>query len=253
MVVTADVKQKIGEEVIVVGDKVDLVIQQGDVYRTMIEDRIENGPFLVGIPSRKHVQMPVWQGDDVFLVFYRESGRYIAQMSVLATEKRGEVRYMWLLQKTLAQKNQRREAYRLPVSFQVQIFELIEEPLVKTITEEADENETHSPAMLETINSRDLSVTGIALLTKNKYVLEEKFVLSLDMERAHANIRSRPILGRSSELRLTATVKRCLPWRTTKLFDTGMQFQGVTKSMSEGIARYVLTEQQKQIKKRRLT
>jgi len=31
-----------------------------------------------------------------------------------------------------------------------------------------------------------------------------------------------------------------------------MQFFGMTESMSEGVARYVLTEQQRQIKRRRL-
>jgi len=88
----------IDDDVIVVGDKVDLVTRTGKVYRTMIEDRLGNGPYLAGIPHRKGVHMFVAQDDDIYVVFYRESGRYIAHMKVVALEKRGEIRYMWLAQ-----------------------------------------------------------------------------------------------------------------------------------------------------------
>jgi len=51
---------------------------------------------------------------------------------------------------------------------------------------------------------------------------------------------------------LTASVKRSVPWRTGNLYNTGMEFFGMTEAMSDGIAKYVLSEQQKQIKRRRL-
>jgi len=242
-----DLKKGIAEELIVIGDKVDLVTQTGDVYRTMIEDRLDNGPFLAGVPNRKGVHMYVNQDDDVYLVFYRESGRYIAQMKVLALENRGGVRYMWLIQKTQAQKNQRREAFRLPVTFDVQIFEYDEEA-EQGITFVSDEEES-KPA-LEEVSSRDLSVTGIALITKKKYELEEKYLLSLHLSRTSASIRGTAAIEKAPALHLTATVKRCIPWRTGNTFNTGMHFFGMKENMSDGIARYVLTEQQRQIKRR---
>jgi len=243
-----DIKQIIDEEVIAVGDKVDLVTSSGQVFRTMIEDRLNEGPFLAGVPNRKGVYMHVDQGDDIYLVFYRESGRYIAQMRVVALEKRGEVRYMWLIQKTTAQKNQRREAFRLPVSFDVQVFEFMEDN-EQGITFVQDEVKAIA---LEVVSSRDISVTGIALLTKKKYELEEKYLLSLHLGRAHANIRggSSDTNERVPALHLTATVKRCIPWRTGNTYNTGMHFFGMTEAMSDGIARYVLNEQQRQIKRR---
>jgi len=238
--------KQIDEEIVVVGDKVDLVSQSGEVFRTMIEDRLENGPFLAGVPFNKNVYMHVAQDDDIYVVFYRPSGRFIAQMKVVALEKRGEIRYMWLIQKTRAQKNQRREAFRLPVDFEVQIFEYIEDD-EKGIT--YVENEVQA-TVLEVVHSRDISVTGIALITKREYELEEKCLLSLHMDRTSDNIRNIPV-NKTPALHLTATVKRCIPWRTGNTFNTGMHFFGMTESMSDGIAKYVLNEQQKQIKKRR--
>jgi len=236
-----------GEETIVVGDRVDLVVQMGQVFRALIEDRLDDGPFLVGIPSRKGVPMQVAQNDDIYLVFYRESGRYIAQMKVIALEKRGEIRYMWLLQKSIAQKNQRREAFRLPVSFDVQIFEYAEdrEKIFSLISDELQ------GTALESVKGRDISITGVSLLTRRKYELDEIYLLSMHMDRTPAIVGGKPVIGSAKALQLTAAVKRCIPWRTSNMFNTGMQFYGLTKTVSEDIARYVLAEQQRQIKKRR--
>jgi len=243
-----DKNQVLADEIIVVGDKVDMVTSKGAVYRTMIEDQLENGAFLAGIPNRKGAHMDVYSGDDLYMVFYRDSGRYIAQMKVISLDNRGGIRYMWLAQKTVAQKNQRREAFRLAVSFEVQIFEYVEdvEQGLEIITEEVNE-----PA-IEVVSSRDISVTGVALITKKKYELDERFLLNMHLGRSAVNIRDPRAESRNPALQLTATVKRCIPWRTTNTFNTGMNFLGLTESMSDGIARYVLAEQQKQIKRRRL-
>ena len=237
----------VAEEIIVVGDKVDVVTQSGEVYRTMIEDQVDNGPFLAGVPNKKGVYMFVHQDDDIYLVFYRETGRYIAQMKVVALEKRGEMRYMWLQQKTKAQKNQRRQAYRLPVDFDVKIFEYVDK-IKKGLVFIGGEG---GEAALESVTSRDISVTGIALLTRNKYELNDMYTLGLHMDRHAASARSKSITESSPALFLTATVRRCVSWRTGNLFNTGMEFIGMSETMSDGIAKYVLSEQQKQIKRRR--
>jgi len=237
----------VDDEIIIVGDKIDLVAESGIVYRTMIEDRLNDGPFLAGVPNRKGIYLHVEEGDKLYLVFYRASGRYIAQMKVVATEKRGEIRYMWLMQVTRAQKNQRREAFRLPVEFAVQIYEFAEdtEQGLRVVTDEAQES------VLEMATCRDISVTGIALLTKKQYEFDEKYLISLHMDKTPTSIRVKSSRDNTPALHLTATVKRCIPWRTGNTFNTGMQFFGMTESMSDGIAKYVLAEQQKQIKSRR--
>jgi len=234
------------EESIVVGDKVDIVTQTGSVHRTMIEDRFNEGPFLAGIPYAKGLYMHVEQDDDIYLVFYRDSGRYIAQMKVVALETRNEIRYMWLYQKTQAQKNQRRNAFRLPVSFDVQIYEYSSD-LGQGLTLQDDAK----AIALEKVSSRDISVTGIALQTKKKYVLDDAYILSLHLSNAPITARVRvPSPIEAPTLHLTATVKRCIPWRTGDTYNTGMHFIGISESISDGIARYVLNEQQRQLQRR---
>jgi len=243
-----DMNQNLTDDVIIVGDKVDIVTQSGTVYRTMIEDRLNDGPFLAGIPNRKGVHMFVDQDDDLYMVFYRPSGRYIANMKVVALEKRDGVRYMWLIQKAKAQKNQRREAFRLPVEFEVQIFEYIEDHEQGLIQVEEDVE----VSALESVNCRDLSITGIALLTKRQYEFDERYLLSLHMDRTPESFRNRSIRDRAPGMLITAVVRRCIPWRTANTFNTGMQFFGMTEGMSDNLSKYVLAEQQKQIKRRRL-
>ena len=233
------------DAIIIVGDKVDLVAQKGRVYRTMIEDRIENGAFLAGIPSRGGAHMPVYEGDDIYLVFYRESGRYIALMKVIAVEKRGEVRYMWMLQKTVPQKDQRREAYRVPVRFDVQVLELTEDPDLKAKGIISEPNE------LEIISSRDISITGIALMSYKIYERETQFLLRLYFDVVSDSIViNRAKYEKVTPLEVYGTVKRCIPWRDTKLYSVGLQYHNMSKETNESIARFVLTEQQK-IQKRK--
>ena len=242
-----DVANNLGEEAIAIGDKVDLVSPSGQVFRTMIEDQLDSGPFLAGVPNRKGVYMNVNQDDDVYLVFYRATGRYIAQMKVVALEKRGEIRYMWLIQKSHVQKNQRREAFRLPVDFDVKIYEMVDD-IEQGLTFAQDEV---NATALESVSSRDISMTGIALMTRKKYELDEDYLLGLHFSRTSASLRTRAhVVDKTPALYLTATVKRCIPWRTGNTFNTGMHFYGMTETMSDGIARYVLTEQQRQIKRR---
>jgi len=117
------------------------------------------------------------------------------------------------------------------------------------LTYVSDENNVLT---LEAVNSRDISITGVALLTKKKYELGDKYMLSMYLERTNVGARRRMDADKTPAMHLTATVKRCIPWRVGNTYDTGMQFYGMSKNMSESIARYVLTEQQRQIKRRRL-
>jgi len=246
-----DINHVINEEMIIIGDKVDVVSHAGEVFRTMIEDKLESGLFLAGVPNRKGVFMHVDQDDDLYLVFYRETGRYIAHMKVVAIEKRGAIRYMWLVQKAEVQRNQRREAFRLQVSFEVQVYEIIEKS--KQEPDPDDETSEEEVVPLEIINSRDISVTGISIITKKKYMLEENYQLNMHFNKAVSHIRQKQlIVDKTPGLQLTATVKRCIPWRTANTFNTGMKFYGMTDSMSDGLARYVLAEQQRQLKKRNM-
>jgi len=238
------------ESKIEVGDRVSVVSPDGKAYKTMVEDIHEKGPLLLGVPSIKGMYMPVSEGDDIYLVYYRKTGRFIAQMKVIALEKQGVIRYMWLLQKAVAQKNQRRNAYRLPIMFDVKISEYVEDSekdiVNGVIVGEPDAIE------YETASSRDLSISGVALTTKKIYIVGQKYSLRMYFDRTPASVRVKSSSEGSPPLEVAATVRRCIPWKETKFYDTGLQFDGLSKHISESISRFVLTEQQKQMRKRRM-
>ena len=172
------------------------------------------------------------------MIFYRDTGRFIAKMNVVALEKRGEIRYMWLAQKTKAQRNQRREAFRVPVRMNVKVCEYTEEGKV----EGGSPEEVKIVPELDSVDSRDISATGIAIMTKKEYNADEKFLLKLGFTDDK---------GKTQEFPVNAKVMRVTPWRDTKLYNVGLQFFGMPKNMNEKLSRHVLVEQQKDIKRKR--
>jgi len=219
-----------------VGEKVDLVKEKGRIYKTMVEDMYGGGSFLVGVPSHGGVPMLTHVDDEVLMIYYRESGRYVAPMRVAAFEKKGEVRYMLLIQKADPYRDQRRGAFRLPTKLKVQICEYIEG------FEDAFQGpDGYVAFLLESVGSIDLSLTGIAMMTKKQYGLGENYVLKLSLD------------GQQEKQPFTvcAKVVRSSPGPDKGTFNVGMQFFGMSKSMNEFMYKYVLEQQQKQIKLRK--
>ena len=227
------------DNILFVGDKIDLIGERSRVYKAMIEDVVENVLYLVGVPRHSGVPMPLHVNDEVTLIFYRDSGRYITRMKVGGFERKGENRYALLFMISKPEQDQRRGAYRLTSRLEVQICEYIED-MEKKLTGYGDVREM---TVLETTSTRDISVTGIGLVTKQEYELGEKRLLKIYFSKQRAKTLPFLICGKAT---------RFIPWPGSGMNNVGMQFFGQTKNMNEYISRYVLNEQQKQIRNRRL-
>jgi len=222
------------EEVIVLGDMVDLAGHKSRMYRTKIEDLTANGLFLAGVPRFGGAPMPLHANEDIYLVYYRESGRFIVRMNVVGFEKRGDIRFVWLYQKTQPYKDQRREVFRVPVS---RVIRVCEHPG----QDETALQEVETPQ--EDVSSRDLSVTGISFLTKKDYPVGDKRLLLIY------------ILENKDEdppFTVSATVVRCMALRESGKNLVAMKFFGLGKSQREFISKFVIEEQRKQLKQKRL-
>jgi hypothetical protein len=228
------------DNILIVGDKIDLIGDRSRVYKAMIEDVVENILYLVGVPRHSGVPMPLHVNDEVTLIFYRDSGRYITRMRVAGFERKGEIRYALLIMLSKPEQDQRRGAYRLSARLEVQVCEYIED-MEKKLTGYGDVREM---PVLESTSSRDISVTGIGILTKNDYELGEKRLLKIYFSKQRAKTLPFLICGKAT---------RYIPWPGIGVNNVGMQFFGQTKNMNEYISRYVLKEQQKQIRNRTLT
>ena len=127
----------------------------------------------------------------------------------------------------------------------VKVCEYCEQPEEKK--DETDDETTSAekapePPELETVDSRDLSITGIALMTKREYKANEQYLLKLHIDDGR---------GKMQEFPICARVMRIAPWRDTKFYRVGLQFLGMPKKMNEQLSRFVLVEQQKDIKNKR--
>ena len=227
------------DNILYVGDKIDLIGDRSRIYKAMIEDVVENILYMVGVPRHSGVPMPLHVNDEVTLIFYRDSGRYITRMKVAGFERKGEARYALLFMISKPEQDQRRGAYRLTSRLEVQVCEYIED-MEKKLTGYGDVREM---SVLETTSSRDISVTGIGLVTKQEYELGEKRLLKIYFSKQRSRTLPFLICGKAT---------RFIPWPGSGMNNVGMQFFGQTKNMNEYISRYVLNEQQKQIKCRRL-
>jgi len=266
------------DDVIKLGDMVDLAGHKNRMYRTKIEDMTPNGLFLVGVPRFSGAPMPIHVNEDIYLVYYRPNGRFIVRMNVVGFEKRGDIRYVWLYQKTEPYKDQRREAFRVPVRRAVSVCEHPREDgaappetgvaggigwtgetaetagaggpaeTAKTggpaeTDETAGTAETGNREVLEEVSSSDLSVTGISFLTKREYTVGDKQLLMIYI---HENRDENP------PVTVSAIVARSTPMRESGRNLVGMKFSGLNKSQHEYISKFVLEEQRRQLKQKRL-
>jgi c-di-GMP-binding flagellar brake protein YcgR len=225
--------------IIVVGDKVELIGEKNRAYRTMIEEVTEKSLYLAGVPSQGGIPMLLHVNDIVPMVFYRESGRYVARMKVAGFEKVREVRYVLLLLTEEPQRDQRRGAFRLPARLKTLVCEYIDE-IEKKLPIYTDIPGT---VTVDTIGSKDISVTGIALTTKRLYVPGEKYLLRLNLSES---------VESATPFYICAAVTRSLPGQVKDSFFVGMRYFGQTRTMNEALSKYVFTRQQKIIKQQRL-
>ena len=215
-------------------------IEYGIPYRTTIGSILKGGLLSAMVPGSGGIPMKIHLNDELALAFYRESGRYTTRVKVVNLEIRDDSRFMHLALLAEPEKDQRRKYYRLPVSLNVILCEYINH-----IEEDITMREELAEAVaLEIAGTKDISITGVALITKHGYVHGDKYILKLFFENKPRE-KATPFI-------ICAEVIRSIPGRQNNSFQVGMRFFGQTQSMSEYLARYVLKQQQIQIMQRRL-
>ena len=232
------------DDVLAVGDKIEIVKDKDRTYKTMIEDMTGNGLFLVGMPSYGGMPVVLRKGDAFSVLFSRESGIYSTYMRVLGFEKKGDIRYTWLLQETRPRRYQRRGAYRLPVNLKVTVCDLPAHDTTEISTgedhaaEPQEHGEPDDTTVLETAGTTDISVTGLALVVRREYATGGQILLKPQFPEPHS----------PTSFLVRAEVVRSIPERYRSRHCIGVEFIGQSKSMHEYLSRYILAQQQKQIR-----
>ena len=224
---------------LVIGDKVDITTDGRRFFKTAIGDIYHDGIVLIGPPIFRRTQMELKLFDEVYLVFYRDSGRYITQMRVVDFQIKDEVRYPLLEQMIIPEKDQRREVYRLPVGVETLLCEYVE-GLELTLAMRDDVPES---CIISEARTRDISVTGTSLLTSCECLLGEKYLLKMYLDGSR---------GKKAPFIICGTVMRSENSLKAGMYEIGLRFFGLTKTKSEFLSKYVLRQQQQMIVKRRL-
>ena len=244
------------ERKIAVGDLIDLTSRDDGIpYRTKVEDVRGGRVYSAGVPSSGVAAMVIHVDDELYLTFYRETGRYTVRIRVVGFERKGDVRYLLFTQLSMPEKDQRRMYFRLPVSLNVimceyldELFDNVEEDL--PVLEEIDEAHI---VVLETVGSKDLSITGISVLSKNDYEMGKKLVLRLEFEDEKSKEKDKDKeKNKEKPFIIYAEIMRKEFDYKTNSNRLGMHFFGQTHIMSEFLAKYVLKEQTVQLRQRRL-
>ena len=237
------------DDALFIGDKIEIARDEGRTYRTMVEDMTGNGLFLVGMPSYGGMPVIMRKGDAFSVLFSRESGMYSTFMRVLGFEKKGDIRYIWLHQETRPRRYQRRGAYRQPVNLKVMVCDRMKnlselnlsmESLSEKLQEHGDIEETD---VLETAGATDISVTGLALVVKREYEPSEELLLKPLFREANSQ---------QPSFLIGAEVMRSIPERYRSRHCIGVKFIGQTKSMHDYLSKYIMGQQQKQIRQEKL-
>ena len=226
---------------LIVGDKIDLTIDGRNFYKSRIDDIDGHGFIMISAPLYRQTQMHLRILDELYMVYYRESGRYIVLVRVVDIYEKNGTDYPLLELLTDPEKDQRREHYRLPVSIvDTVLFEYTESnEILLTIKDEPDDL-----IKLAEARAKDISVSGIALMT-TKWVCEvgDRFILKLYLE---------GIQNSASSFCVCAKVMRSEVTAESGVYDVGMQFFGIPREKTDLLTKYIMTQQQKRILQQRL-
>ena len=222
------------ESNLVVGDKIDLTRDRRRFFKTTIWDASDKGLILIGAPVYRGVQMQLELHEEVILVYYRDTGRYVTKMKVVGFRDKDDIRYTLLEQLTQPEKNQRREYYRLHISAPVQLFEYTEgvEAILSAREGVKDAN------LFADAKMKDISVSGIALVTKWGCKENENYLLKLVLQ---------ALENKQWPLTICAKVMRTGQSQEGGTNVVGMRFFGLTKEKRDFLSKYIMTQQQKMI------
>ena len=228
--------------VLAAGDKVELFAADDErAFKTVVWEVFFDGAVLVALPVYGSIPMLIHEGDEISLVYFRESGRYTVQTRAAGFLKKDEVTYARLVRLSEPIKSQRREFFRLPVRLDVAVCKCSDDGI--NIIAGVSRHDIAEVVELETAETKDLSVTGVAIESKKEYKSGEKYLLQISLSDISKEVK--PIEVHAEVVRKSYDHDR-------KKYMIGMRFYDQAAGTSEFLAKYVLARQQKQIMRKRL-
>ena len=222
------------------GDKVELYKVEQERYKTLITEVVTEKMYLVPVPTLKLQPMQINEGEIIYLTYFRDRGRYVMETVARSLVKRDDLRYVVLEQLKDPEPKQLREFFRVHVDITVKVSKLVSQPGQNT--DSSDPDQELETIEIETVSAKDLSVTGLSIISDLEYKSGEKFMLTLNFNDKKTNLPPLTVFSESMRVQVDDFGTHMV----------GMKFVGLTSSMSDQLTKYLLAVQQKQIIRKKL-
>ena len=223
----------------VIGDRIEIYRNPRIIYKSAIWDIMNGELYLVAIPSLGGTLMPLFVGDVLTLVFFREIGRYVMKVKVIGFHLENTIRIAVFEVAVPPIRDQQREYFRITINSTVTVYEMIDDDLEDS-RKVIDNNQA---VLIESLVAADISVSGIAILSRKHYILEKKYLLDIFLN---------DITTEEPCLTMIAEVVRIIPTHRAGLNRIGMRFMSRTETTDDFLAKHLLQKQREQLAAKRL-
>ena len=225
------------KEELCLGEKVDLRLENGPHYRTVIGGLDEGNTLLsVSIPTFRGIPVILRQGQALQMFVYRDTGRYGIGVLVEGFELSGKVHMVRLRIISEPERQQRRESFRVTT-----MLRAILRPYNFGPFPHPYRNELKLLGEMEEVPTFNISVSGVAVRSQKNFAVGDRVYMRIFL--AWPNMEAIPvnILG---EIRQSS--------RQNKGYQLGIMFLDVSEELSTHLAKFVIMEEQRRVKQQRL-
>ena len=219
------------------GEKIDLYLGKGPYYRTMVDELPDDRTIIAPLPMYRGIPIILSQNQEIKMYFYRSNGRYIQNVKVIGFALEGNVRLVRLLELGPAEKQQRRDTFRVTTMLRAILrpYEFGEFPYKVTAKEEE---------LMEEVPTFNISATGIAVRTSQDFIVGDRIYIRVFLTWPQQAPEQIDVMG---EVRQVMSVEQEMRVR-----QLGMMFLDISEETSGRIEKFVIIEQQRKAKQKKL-
>ena len=219
------------------GEKIDLYLGRGPYYRTLVDELPDDKTIIALLPTFRGIPIILSQNQEIKMYFYRPNGRYMQNVKVMGFMLEGNVRLVRLMELGPAEKQQRRETFRVTTMLRAILrpHEHGEFPYRITTSEEE---------LMEEVPTFNISATGVAVRTSNEYDVGDRIYIRIFLTWPQQQAEPIDVMG---EVRQVVNAEHEM-----RVKQLGIMFLDISEETSGRIEKFVIVEQQRKAKQKKL-
>lgn len=225
------------QESIKIGDKVDLRLDRGPYFRTVVDDIGYDNMLLLPIPTYKGIPIILRIDQSLQLYYYRENGSYRVNARVIDFDLKSTVKMVQLQVTSDPERMQRRESFRVTTTLRANLRPYYLGPF----PENADPSLDYESESVSTFN---ISSTGVAVRSKGDYSVGDHVFMRIFLAWPKQESPPLYILGEVKQATKIDSING--------ISHLGILFLDISPEMASHIAKFVLIVDQRHAMQRRI-